>query len=136
MVVAVMQVQLAIDWAQSLKDKRSVVKSLRDTLHRHHMVSVAEVDDQDIRNRATLGIAMVGSSGSAIGATLDRVLERIRSAPDCELTDTSRDMLHTWGASFARSSGRDDGEDATLEDTLRRRATQAMQTEPTEQDPA
>ena len=32
MVVGVMQVQIAIDWSQSLKDKRRVVKSLRDTL--------------------------------------------------------------------------------------------------------
>lgn len=136
MVVAVMQVQLAIDWAESLKDKRSVVKSLRDTLHRHHMVSVAETDDRDIRNRATLGIAMVGSSGSVIGASLDRVLERIRANPDCELTHTSRDMLHTWGASFSASARPDDPEDATLEDTLRRRAIDAMRTEPTEQDPA
>ncbi|HIB63657.1 MAG TPA: DUF503 family protein, partial [Phycisphaerales bacterium] len=39
MIVGVMQVEIAIDWSQSLKDKRRVVKSLRDTLHHHHMVS-------------------------------------------------------------------------------------------------
>lgn len=105
MVVGVMQVQIAIDWSQSLKDKRRVVKSLRDTLHRHHMVSVSEVEDQEVWNRATLGIAMAGSSGSAVGASLDRVLERIRSVHDCELTGTSREVLHGWGASFAGALG-------------------------------
>ena len=107
MVVGVMQVQIAIDWSQSLKDKRRVVKSLRDTLHRHHMVSVSEVEDQEVWNRATLGIAMAGSSGSAVGATLDRVLERIRGVHDCELTSTSREVLHGWGASFAGALGHD-----------------------------
>jgi len=101
MIVGVMQVEIAIDWSQSLKDKRRVVKSLRDTLHRHHMVSVSEIEDHEILNRATLGIAIVGVSGSAIGTTLDRVLDRIRSLPDCELTGTSRELLHGWGASIA-----------------------------------
>ncbi len=100
MIVGVMQVEIAIDWSQSLKDKRRVVKSLRDTLHRHHMVSVSEVEDHEILNRATLGLAIVGVSGGAIGATLDRILERIRSTPDCELTHTSRQLLHGWGAKF------------------------------------
>jgi uncharacterized protein YlxP (DUF503 family) len=110
MVVGVMQVQIAIDWSQSLKDKRRVVKSLRDTLHRHHMVSVSEVEDQEVWNRATLGIAMAGSSGSAVGATLDRVLDRIRSVHDCELTGTSREVLHGWGASFAGALGHEQHE--------------------------
>jgi uncharacterized protein YlxP (DUF503 family) len=100
MIVGVMQVEIAIDWSQSLKDKRRVVKSLRDTLHRYHMVSVSEVEDHEILNHATLGIVIVGVSGGAIGVTLDRVLERIRSVHDCELTRTSREIHHGWGASF------------------------------------
>jgi uncharacterized protein YlxP (DUF503 family) len=107
MVVGVMQVEIAIGWSQSLKDKRRVVRSLRDTLHRHHMVSVSEVEDHDILNRATLGIAITGVSGGAIGATLDRVLERIRSMPECEMTHTSRQLLHGWGASFDHDCAQD-----------------------------
>ena len=98
MIVGVMQVEIAIDWSQSLKDKRRVVKSLRDTLHRHHMVSVSEVEDHEILNRATLGIAIVGVSGGAIGVTLDRVLERIRTNIHTQLTPvvvlTARDMTY------------------------------------------
>lgn len=118
MVVGVMQVEIAIDWSQSLKDKRRVVRSLKDALHRHHMVSVAEIEDQDILNRATLGVALAGASGGAIGATLDRVLGRIRSAPDCEVTGTSRRLLHGWGASFGPAGAvgeEEDDEGLTLE---------------------
>ncbi len=136
MVVGVMQVQIAIDWSQSLKDKRRVVKSLRDSLHRHHMVSVSEVEDQEVWNRATLGIAIAGSSGSAIGATLDRVLERIRSTPDCELTGTSREVLHGWGASFSGARGQGDSAGTDPQDVedelafnraLETRGTEALQ---------
>jgi hypothetical protein len=108
MVVGVMQVEISIDWSSSLKDKRRVVRSLRDTLHRHHMVSVSEVEDHEILNRATLGIAIVGVSGGAIGVTLDRVLERIRSMADCELIHTSRELHHGWGAHFGDNRGDDE----------------------------
>lgn len=108
MVVGVMQVEISIDWSGSLKDKRRVVRSLRDTLHRHHMVSVSEVEDHEILNRATLGIAVVGVSGGAIGVTLDRVLERIRSVADCELTRTSRELHHGWGAHFGDTRDEDE----------------------------
>ncbi len=114
MIVGVMQVEIAIDWSQSLKDKRRVVKSLRDNLHRHHMVSVSEVEDHEILNRATLGVAIVGVSGGAIGVTLDRILERIRTIPECELTQTSRELLHGWGASFDHEA--EHADDGGLED--------------------
>lgn len=121
MIVGVMQVEIAIDWSRSLKDKRRVVRSLRDTLHRHHMVSVSEVEDHDILNRATLGVAIVGVSGGAIGVTLDRVLERIRSVPDCELTRTSRELHHGWGAHFGDApadEGMSEGERALLDASM------------------
>ena len=63
MIVGVMQVEIAIDWSQSLKDKRRVVKSLRDTLHRHHMVSVSEVEDHEILTRAALDDEFATASG-------------------------------------------------------------------------
>jgi uncharacterized protein len=94
MVVGVMQVELAIDWAQSLKDKRRVVRSLKDSLHRHHMVSVAEVANLEIHNRASMGVSLCSNSGEHAGVTLDRVLERIRAIHDAELVSTSREILH------------------------------------------
>lgn len=94
--VGVMQVELAIDWAESLKDKRSVVRSLKDALHRHHQVSVAEVDDLDILNRAALGITLASNSGGHIGVVFDRVLNHIRSIPDAQIISCSREIMHGW----------------------------------------
>lgn len=127
MVVGVMQIEIAIDWSQSLKDKRSVVKSLRDSVHRHHMVSIAEVADQDVWNRATLGVCLVGCSGGAVGATLDRVLGRIRSIPECELIGSSREMLQGWGASFGSTMTHEVIEDDSLSEEFLGRGIEAIE---------
>ena len=55
MIVGIMQVELRIEWAKSLKDKRRVVSSLKDRLHRNHQVSVAEIAPLDQCAQAVLG---------------------------------------------------------------------------------
>ncbi|MDF1869758.1 MAG: DUF503 domain-containing protein [Phycisphaerales bacterium] len=93
MVIGVMQIELDIPGAMSLKDKRRVVKSIKDSCHRHHMVSVAEVGALDVWNRAMLGVSVVSNSGMVAGQVLDRVTERVRSVLDCEVVDSSREIL-------------------------------------------
>lgn len=93
MVIGVLQIELDIPGAMSLKDKRRVVKSIKDSCHRHHMVSVAEVGALDVWNRGMLGVSVVSNSGMIAGRTLDRVLDRIRSMHDCEIADSSREIL-------------------------------------------
>lgn len=93
MVVGILQVQLSMDWAQSLKDKRRVVQSLKDRLHREHQVSVAEVEDQDLIRRAQLGIALVSNDVSHVQGVLDRILDKLSQARDCVLDDHSKEIL-------------------------------------------
>lgn len=93
MVIGVMQIELDIPGAMSLKDKRRVVKSIKDSCHRHHMVSVAEVGALDVWNKAVLGVSAVSNSGMIAGRTLDRVMDRVRSMLDCEVVDSSREIL-------------------------------------------
>lgn len=63
MVVGVGRWELLLQGCQSLKDKRRIVKSLKDRLHQKFQVSVAEVDHHDQWQRAALGVAVV--SGDA-----------------------------------------------------------------------
>lgn len=93
MVIAVLQVELAIEWAASLKDKRRVVHSLKDRLHREHMVSVAEVANQDRHTTATLGIALAHSDVAAAQSTLDQILDKLRNARNCTLSDHATQIL-------------------------------------------
>ncbi len=93
MILGVLQVELMIDGSQSLKDKRRVVASMKDRLHREHQVSVAEIATQDDPRRATLGIAMAASSVPSCQSTLDHVLTKIRDSRDCVLTDHQQEII-------------------------------------------
>jgi len=83
-----------IDGSQSLKDKRRIVSSLKDRLHREHQVSVAEVGTQDDHKRATLGIALAASSVPSCQSILDHVLAKLRDARDCVMTDHQLEILN------------------------------------------
>lgn len=85
MIVGILQVELTIDSPQSIKDKRRVVSSLKDRLHREHMVSVAETATQDDMHKATLGVALAASDSAVCQRVLDHVLEKIRQQRGCFL---------------------------------------------------
>ena len=77
--------ELHIADAQSLKDKRQVVKSIKDRLRNSFNVSVAEVEQQDNRQLAVLGIAMVSNETHHLKTTLGQIVEALRSHPVAEL---------------------------------------------------
>ena len=79
MVVGVLKVRLAIFEALSLKDKRRVTKSLKDRLAAKHNVSVAEIDDLDHRQAATLGVAMISNDARFVESSLNKILDEIRA---------------------------------------------------------
>lgn len=93
MIIGVLQFELVIHDSQSLKDKRRVVRSLKDRLHREHQCAVAEVSHQETLNLAVLGLAVVGSDGRHIGQTLDRIGEKIRSLHDAEVGSLTRQLI-------------------------------------------
>jgi uncharacterized protein YlxP (DUF503 family) len=61
-VVGVLTLELRIEHAHSLKEKRHVVKSLKERLRNKFNVSVAEIDDMDLHNSAVLAVATVSPS--------------------------------------------------------------------------
>jgi uncharacterized protein len=60
--LGVLTLELRIEHAYSLKEKRHVVKSLKERLRGKFNVSVAEIDDMDLHNSAVLAVATVSSS--------------------------------------------------------------------------
>ncbi len=118
MVVGVLQFELHIPGAESLKDKRRVVKSLRDRLHREHLVSVAEVGALDTLNLAIMGIAVAGSDGARIGRVLDSIDAKLRGMTDAELGSTRREIIHGQTGESPADEGLD--EDAIAQEMLAR----------------
>ena len=93
MVVGVCTVELWIPESQSLKDKRQVLHSLKDRLHGKFNLSVAEVDGQDLWQKAVLGMACVANEGSHVNQVLEQALNLIRSMPAVEVVRTQLELL-------------------------------------------
>ncbi len=62
MPVGLLTLEIHLPYAHSLKEKRMVVQRLKDRLRRKFNVAVAEVDHQDLWQRAVLGVASISSS--------------------------------------------------------------------------
>ena len=73
MTVASLTLELMIYGAGSLKAKRQVVRSLRERIRNKFNVSVAEVDNHDLWQRATLGVAVAAADGTRANEVLDKV---------------------------------------------------------------
>ena len=73
MPLATLTLELAIEHAQSLKDRRQAVRSLKEKLRHSFNISVAELDDALVWNRATLGIAAISGSSSYLAGQLREV---------------------------------------------------------------
>ncbi len=87
MTVGTLTVKLMVRDALSLKDKRRVIKSLKDVIRNRHNVSIAEVGAQENRQQAVLGVAMVGSDAQYVDGGLAKVMDLIRAHPVAELLD-------------------------------------------------
>jgi uncharacterized protein YlxP (DUF503 family) len=85
--VATARFVLRVPWARSLKDKRQVVRSLRDRLAARFNAAVAEVEDMDNLQRAVLGVAFVGNDAGILRAELDKVTQLVVSHSEAELVD-------------------------------------------------
>ena len=91
MPLATLTLELAIEHAQSLKDRRQCVRSLKDKLRHGFNISVAELDDALAWNRATLGIAAISSSPAYLAGQLREVesaARRIAVGLGCEVLDS------------------------------------------------
>ncbi len=93
MFVGIYQFELLVRSSRSLKDKRRVVKSVKDRLHREHLVSVAEIAALDHQRLAVLGLALVGASASRIDSVFDRIEAKLRGLHDAELGETMRQII-------------------------------------------
>ena len=93
MFVMAMEVDLRIEHARSLKDKRQVVKGLLEGSRRRFGVSAAEVGGQDTWQRAMLGFAVVTSSARQADEVMDTVEDFVWSHPEVEVLSADRSWL-------------------------------------------
>lgn len=91
MAVAQLTLELRIEHAQSLKDRRQVVRSMKDQLRQGFNISVAEMDEAVTWQSATLGVVAISSSRSYLHQLIEeveRAARRMSNELGAELADS------------------------------------------------
>jgi uncharacterized protein len=87
MFVGIVRIELHLPGATSLKDKRSVVRGLKERIRQRVHAAVAEVDHQDLWQRAALGVAVISGERRQVGEMLQSVRNLVDSTHGAQLLD-------------------------------------------------
>jgi uncharacterized protein len=94
MFVGTCRLTLHLYSSQSLKDKRQVIQSLLSRLRNRFELAAAEVENQDLRQLATLGLAYVSANAGHAEEVITHALRYIEaSRPDCEITSADVEVI-------------------------------------------
>lgn len=91
--VGILQLELEIPASRSLKEKRSAVSSLKMRLRQRFNVSASEVDDQDVWNRAMLGVSCVSLNARGARETLEKVVRFAEEHDGTVISDYTIEVL-------------------------------------------
>jgi uncharacterized protein YlxP (DUF503 family) len=98
MAIAALTIQLSIPLSRSLKDRRQVVRSMKDRLRQSFNVSVAELDEAVTWQSATLGIAAISASRDYLRGLMEQVeraATRQAAEHGAEVTDSFWDYVES-----------------------------------------
>jgi uncharacterized protein YlxP (DUF503 family) len=87
MVVGILQIELSLPSADSLKAKQMVLRSLKDRIRKNFNVSVAEVDENDQWGSAVLAVVMVSNDRRFANKVLSKTVDLIESSRDLVVDD-------------------------------------------------
>lgn len=98
MPVAQLTLEIRIEHAQSLKDRRHVVRSLKDQLRQGFNISVAEMDEAVVWQSATISVVAISRSRDYLHGLVEeveRAARRMTNELGAELTDTFWDYIES-----------------------------------------
>jgi uncharacterized protein len=93
MFVGVLRLTFHIPHARSLKDKRSVVRKLQDRVRGRFSVSIAEVDAQDLHQKAIFGVAVISGEAAVCDSVLAAVARLAETQEEAVLTDRATELI-------------------------------------------
>lgn len=93
MIVGILQIELRIGESHSLKEKRMVLKSLKDRLRRKFNISISEIGFQETWQRALLGVSSIGTDKGYVNGLLSSVLDWVASNRSVELVSSQMEFL-------------------------------------------
>ncbi len=93
MVVGLVRLEIHLPYAQSLKDKRQVVRKLKERLRARFNVAVAELDHQELWQRATVGVVSISNDNSHLTQVLETVAHESEKILKGDLVDSQIEYL-------------------------------------------
>ncbi len=94
MVVAIARLTLILHDNKSLKGKRKVIKSLIEKVRHRFEASVAEVEDQDLWQKAKIGVAVVGNDARLLSTRLDQIASFIDNQHLAEIVESHVELCY------------------------------------------
>ena len=91
--ISLLTIELMIPWAQSLKDKRSAVRGLKDRLRSRFNASVAEVACQDKWQRRVIAVCLLNTDRRQLESDMARVRQLCEEARDLQITNVHQQWL-------------------------------------------
>ena len=93
MVVGLVRLEIHLPYAQSLKDKRQVVRKLKERLRARFNVAVAELDHQELWQRATVGVVSISNDNAHLAQVLETVAHESEKILKGDLVDSQIEYL-------------------------------------------
>lgn len=93
MTIAVCTIKIHTPWVHSLKEKRTVVKSICAKVRNKFNVSIAEIDEQDIHQIIVLGFASIAGNNAQGDSIIDNVINFIENNTEGAIISIERDLL-------------------------------------------
>jgi hypothetical protein len=92
MVVGICTIELHLPESGSLKSKRQILKRIKDRIRNRFNVSLAEVENNDLWQRTTLGVAAVANQGKFVNQVLSQVIEHLHKESGVVVLDYSMEI--------------------------------------------
>jgi uncharacterized protein YlxP (DUF503 family) len=92
LIVGIALIELHIPGSSSLKAKRSVLNRIKERVKNRFNASVAEVDYQDLWQRAAIGVAVVGIEKRVVETTLSNIVRLVEMETRAEITQVRTDF--------------------------------------------
>ena len=94
MVIGLCHLELLLEGNFSLKGKRQVIKSIVDRARQRFNISIAEVEDQELWQKAVLGVCTVANDRQRVNSILDKVVSFIENTNLAQVTDSQIEIIN------------------------------------------